>query len=476
MMSDRYTPSPVKTTVEPLEGNKVKLSVEVDEAEFEVALDDAFRRLAREVRIPGFRPGKAPRRVLEARLGPLVARDEALRGALPDYYDQAVREHDVDVIAAPDIDITAGQEAGPVSFDAVVEVRPVIEVAGYQDLRVTVSSPEPTDEEIDEQIEKLRERFSTLEAVDRAAADDDHVTIDISGSQGGEPLDGLSAEDYDYRVGLGAVVPELDENLRGAKAGDILEFDAAHPDESQDDLRFRILVKEVQQRVLPDLDDTFADEASEFATMDEWRADLAQNLRLVKTARGQMALRQATVEALAELVDVEVPDALVSAEAQNQLQELAMQAGAQGLTLEQYLAFSGKAPQDLGDELRDAAQQSARIDLALRAIAEAESIEVGDDELDAEFEEVGRRVSRSVDEVRAEFERGGQLAAVRFDLRKRGALEWLLERVEIVDDDGNPLDRSVFELPDEEPVEPEPDDPDPDDPDPDDEETAEEAP
>src|SRR2546421_8252804 len=149
----------MKSVVEPLEGNKVKLSVEVDEQEFDRALDAAFRKIAREVRIPGFRPGKAPRRLLEARIGAGVAREEALRDSLPDFYVQALKEHDVDAIAPPEIDITAGQESGPITFDAVVEVRPQVEVAGYDGLRVTIPSPAVTDGEIDRQVDRLRSQF-----------------------------------------------------------------------------------------------------------------------------------------------------------------------------------------------------------------------------------------------------------------------------------------------------------------------------
>ncbi len=157
----------MKTSVETLEGNKVRLSVEVDEDEFEAAVDSAFKRIANEIKIPGFRPGRAPRKLLEARLGTGVAREEALREALPGYYADAVRAHEVDVIAAPEIDITDGEESGPVAFDAVVEVRPQITLEGYTDLEVEIPSPVPSEEEIDAQIERLRDQFGELETVDR---------------------------------------------------------------------------------------------------------------------------------------------------------------------------------------------------------------------------------------------------------------------------------------------------------------------
>src|ERR1700704_428696 len=225
MWSPRYTHAPVKAVVEPLEGNKVKLSVEVDESEFEKDIDAAFRRIAREVRLPGFRPGKAPRRILEAKLGKDVGREEALREALPTYYYQAVKENEVDAIAAPELEITAGKEEGPVAFDAVVEVRPSVSVPGYASLRVEIPKPEATDEEIDAQIERLRQQYGELTAVDRPAIDADHVTITINGSRDGEAMPGLQADDYLYEVGTASIADELDDNLRGAKVGDILSFD-----------------------------------------------------------------------------------------------------------------------------------------------------------------------------------------------------------------------------------------------------------
>jgi trigger factor len=434
----------VKATVEPLEGNKVKLSVEVDEQEFEKAVNAAFKKIAREVRIPGFRPGKAPRKLLEARLGPDVARSQALHDSLPEYYARAVRENDVDVIAAPEIDIRDGEEAGPISFDAVVEVRPRVSVPGYASLRVTVPSPVPTDEEIDEQIDRLRAQHGELEPAGRPAVDDDFVTIDIAGSQDGETLDGLTADDYLYQVGSGRLVPELDAHLHGTKPGDIIEFDAAHPSEEGATLHFRVLVKDVKERKLPDLDDAFAAEASEFSTLAELRDSTATRIRQVKQVQAQMALRERVGQALAELVDEEVPEPLISSEMQERLNDLGMRLQAQGLTVEQWLAGTGRDEQQLVAELREAAELSAKVDLALRAVAEAQDIEATDEDLDAEYEQVASRLELDVKKVRQQFERADQVQAVRSDIRKRKSLEWLIDAVEVVDEEGQPIDRGTL--------------------------------
>ena len=436
----------MKTSVTELEDNKVKLSIEVDEQEFEAALDAAFRKIAREVRIPGFRPGKAPRKLLEARLGEGVARGEALRDAIPDYYAQAVREHDVDVIAAPEIDITDGEDAGPVAFDAVVEVRPVVTVPGYESLRVTLPRPAATDEEIDAQIDRLRRQHSELQTVERPAADGDVVTIDVTGSQGGEALSGLTAEDYSYEVGSGMIVPELDEALAGASAGDALSFDAEHPDDDEDEpLHFQVAVKDVRERVLPEANDEWAAEASEFDTLDELRADLANRMTTVRKMQAQMALRDKVGEATAELVDLEVPEPLVSSEMQQRLQDFAMRLQAQGLTLDSWLESTGQQTDQFVEELRATAIQAAKFDLALRAVADAEQIEATDEELDAEFAQVAEQLKISPEEVRRRFDDSDQVAAVRADIRRRKALDWLVERVEVVDEEGEPIDRADLE-------------------------------
>jgi trigger factor len=436
----------MKSTVEALEGNKVKLSVAIDEAEFEKEIDAAFKRIAREVRLPGFRPGKAPRKVLEARIGLEAARVEAMEHAVPSFYLQAVDEHEVDVIAQPEFDITSGQEEGPVEFDAVVEVRPKVNPGGYASLRVTIPSPEVDDDEIDLRIERLRENYATLEEVERPAQTGDNVTIDIAGSRDGEELDGLVAEDYLYEVGAGSIVPELDDNLAGAKVGDVLEFTADHPVPDEDPVDFRVEVKAIKEKVLPELTDEWAAEASEFETLDELRADLVKRTGMVKKIQARMAIGQKTAEALADLVEEEVPESLVGQEMQNRLQDLAMRLDAQGIGLDQYLATSGQDQEAFVAELRETAAQGVKVDLALRAVAEAEGIEVSDEDLEAEFEAVAARVGQKVNQVRKQLERNGQVPAVRSDLRTRKALEWLTESVELVDEGGKTIDRAALEV------------------------------
>jgi trigger factor len=387
--------------------------------------------------------------VLEAQLGSGFAREEALRHTLPEYYAQAVRDHEVDVIAAPEIDITAGEEHGPVVFDAVVEVRPELPVSGHGDLTVTIPSPVVSDEEVDAQIERLRQNFAELEVVDRPAKDGDNVTIDIAGWEDDEPVSGLTADDYLYEVGAGAVVPEIDEQLRGAKVGDILEFDAEHPDPDSDaQLRLRLMVKEIKEKVLPEVDDEWANEASEFDTVEELREDLRKRAAMTRVVMAQMGLRNGAAQSAGELIaEEDVPEAMIAAEMEHRLQDLLLRLQAQGVDFEGYLAATGQEQEAVVAELREAAVLAARADLALRGIAEAEGLEVSDEDLDAELEKLAERVEQTPAEVRLALEEGDQLPAVRSDLRKRKALDWLVANVQIVDEDGNAVDRADLEVP-----------------------------
>ncbi len=435
----------MRATVEPEEGNKVRLSVEIEEAEIDEALDQVMRRLSREVRVPGFRPGKVPRRVIEARMGGAAAvRSEALREALPNFYAQAVTDTDVDPIDQPEIDITSGDDSGAVSFDAVVMVRPVVAIPGYQGLEVTVPGLEVTEAEIDEQVDRLRSTSGELVEVARPARDGDQVTIDIHGTPVGGAGSGddsdLDAEDYLYEVGSGSVVPELDEQLRGAKVGDIFVFEAS-PGAEGPTFSFRVLVKDVKELVLPDLTDEWAAEASEFETIEELRSDIADRLRQRHIAQAQMALQQRATEALVELVTEDIPDQLVAEEVRERIHDLNHRLDSQGMSLGQFLGATGRGEQEFLDELRSGALHSVKLDLALRTLVEEEGIELSDEELDEELAAMGERLEMDADKVRDQLERAGRLAAVRSDRRKAKAMRWLIDNVDLVDEEGSPVSR-----------------------------------
>ena len=452
----------VQSSVETLDDNRVKLTVELDEAEFETEIEAAFKRIAREVRVPGFRPGRAPRRLLEAQLGHQAGRAEALRSSLPDFYARAVVEHDIDVIDAPSIEITEGAESGPVCFDAVVDVRPAVAVSGYDQLSVEIPSPVVDAEEITGEIDRFRQQFAELAPVSRAAADGDHLTIDITGTLGGETIDGLTTSDYDYLLGTGAVVPEIDENLRGAVPGDILEFTAVHPDPDEDSrLRFRVLVKEVQETVLPALDNEFVSSNTEYDTVEEFRSTLEAGQSRAKTMYAASARMEAIADAVAGLVTDDVPEAMVASEIESRVASITRDLAQRGHELDDYLSTIGQPREEFEAGLRISADRSVRLDLALRAVAAAEGLEADDDTLEAELHQVVLAATRrapadegseldttaEASRLREALASAGQLSPMRSEISKRAALEWITERVELVDPDGEVIDPELLTLP-----------------------------
>ena len=450
----------MKSIVEPLDDNRVKLTVEVPEAEMEAAVDEAFKRLARQIRMPGFRPGRAPRKLLEAQLGPDAGRSEALRTSVPEYYALAVIEHDVDVIDSPEIEIIDGQESGSVSFGAVVEVRPSVSISGYEGLRIEVPNPAVDEAEIEEEIDRFLRTFAELVPVGRPAADGDHVTIDITGTVGAETIAGLTASDYDYVVGTGAVVAEIDENLRGAAVGDILEFGAEHPEPDEDrPLRFRVLVKEVSETVLPELDDELVATHTEHATAAEFLRDgIEARLKTWKVLRCRLARERALAEALAGLVAEEPPRAMVDRHIAARLDDLDERLREEGGDLS-----SVQRPwEELVEQFRPPAVQDAKLDLALRSVAAAESLEATEADVCAELEQAAAADpdgDDDADQIRARMAETGQLSSLRASLTKRAALAWVKDRVVLVDSDGEVIDPEALEFPEEDDAEEEDDDP-----------------
>ena len=432
----------MRSTSEALEGNRVKLTVEVDEEELRGAVDETFRRLQKEVSVPGFRPGKVPRRLLEVRLGAEAIRAEVIRHALPDYYAQAVEEADLDTIAAPEIDITSGENTGALAFDAVVEVRPKVSIAGYQGLVVTVPSLEPTELEIDARIDRLREQFAELNEVERPARDGDLVTVDVQGVRDGNVADGLSADDFVYEVGTGGIVDGADEALRGKKAGDIVEVDA--PQLQGGAGKLRLLVKQVREKVLPEANDEWASDASEFDTLEELREDLANRLTRLKKLEARFIVRERAIEALAELVSDEMPATLVAVEAQATRDTLARRLAERGMTIDQYLETMSQAPEELAAEFERQAVSQVRVDLALRALADAEEIVGDDQDLAARIERLASETSQDARSLATRLARTGGLEQLRSDVRNEKAVEWLTDSVDLVDEQGAPMDRTLF--------------------------------
>lgn len=433
----------MNSSLQTLDGNKVKLSVTIEESEFDRNIDQAFRKIAKEVRLPGFRAGKAPRRVLEARIGIAPAREQALSEAIPQYLAKAVRQHEVDIIATPEVEITGGQDDGPVAFDATCEVRPEITVPGYGGLRVELPSPVATDAEVDEAIAEELKRHGELVDVDRPAAVGDYVSLDLAAARDGEPVSGLNADDWSYEIGQGWVAEDFDDHLVGATAGAELTFTAT-PKGTAEPAEFTIKVSRVQELVTPELDDDWvADNLGEFDTVAEWMDSLRKNISETKLNRARNELVNRTTEALAKLTEVEAPESLVQSDLQRRVEGTVRQFQAQGINMEQFFQATGQDAGGFIESLKGQSEQAVKVDLALRAVASAEAIDANDDDIESEYERLALQVKQKVNQVRKAYEANDLVPDLKAQIRKSKALDWLLHHVEMVDADGNPIDNEL---------------------------------
>jgi trigger factor len=426
-----------------LEGNKVKLSVNIDESEFDRSIDQAFKKLAREIQLPGFRAGKAPRRVLEARIGIGPARAQALQDSIPEFLAKAVREHDVDLIATPEVEITSGEGEGPVEFDATCEVRPQITVPGYAGLRVELPSPTATEEEIEEAITAERRRYGSLTDVDRPAATGDYVVLDLEATRDGEEVTGLNTTDWSYEVGQGWVADDFDDQVVGASAGDTLRFTTV-PKGTEDEAEFVVTVNRVQELVLPEVDDDWvAENFGEFETVEEWRQSIAERISDMKLNRIRQELVGTVTEALVGLTDIEAPESMVNSDLQRRVQSTIQQLQANGISMDQWLSATGQDANAFVEGMRGQSEQAVKVDLALRAVAAAEGLDADEGDLDAEYQRIAMQVNEKPNKVRQAYERNDMVPELSAQIRKSKALDWLIHHVEMVDPDGQPIDRDL---------------------------------
>jgi len=414
----------VKSSVEVLEDNKVKVYVEVEETEFDKDIDKAFKVLAKEVNLPGFRAGKVPRKVLEARVGLGPAREQALRDAVPEYLSRAVSENDVDLIATPEVEITDGETSGPVEFEATCQIRPVITVSGYDALRVELPGVEVDDSDLA-----------------RPAASGDFVVIDMRAMRDDEEVLGLNTEDWSYEIGQGWVADDFDDKLVGATAGDVLEF-VAVPKGTEDEANFSVTVQSVQSRELPELTDEWVDEnVGEFDTVEAWTADLRQTLseRKLSTARQQAGT--SLNDAVAKLVEIEVPEPMVAADLNQRVQGTIQQFQAQGIDFEQWMQATGQDPEGFVEGMRGQSEQAVKVDLALRAIAVAENIGVTDDELEREYARMAMQHGQKAKDIRKAYEQNDAVSELIGQISKSKAFDLLVHGATYVDDTGAEIDR-----------------------------------
>ena len=421
---------------------KVRISVEASSDEIAPAVERAVKRLATEVKIPGFRKGKVPRPVLEARLGPDQLRDATIREAVPELFRQAITESDVQPITLPEIEVKSYDEGAGFTFDAVVEVRPEITLPDFTQIHVERPSAEVTDEEITEQLERLRDRFATLESVARTGRRGDYALIDLKGYQHDQAIDEASATDLLYEIGSGRFVAELDQELDGARQGDILKFNATLPETypgqfAGKEISFQVLVKEIRQKNLPALDDEFAKTASEFDTLDELRDDLRTKLGEIKRVSADAETRNRVLERVVSDSGVVVPDALLNEEMSYRLARFADQLRGAGVTVQQYLDRTGQTEEQIESDLRAQAERNVAAQLILEEVGKLEGFSASDEEVSTELAEHAKSLGRETDELRGQLESGGRMGALAADIIRRKALDSIVERADIKDEASN---------------------------------------
>ena len=369
---------------------------------------------------------------------------QALRDAVPEYLARAVREHDVDLIAQPEVEITDGQESGPVEFDATCEVRPVITVPGYAGLRVELPAVDVTDDDIREAQEVELSREASLEPVERPAETGDFLIIDMEVTRDGEEVIGLNTEDFSYELGQGWVTDDFDEQLDGASAGDTLEFEAT-PKGTGEPADFKVSVQVVQTRSLPELTDEWVDEnMGEFETIEQWTENLRESIaeRKLGTARQQAGMK--INDALGELVEIEPPEAMVTSDLNQRVQQTVQQFQAQGIDFEQWMQATGQDAESFVDGLRDQSELAVKVDLARRAVATAEGIEIDDDELEREYARMAMQYNQKAREIRRAYEQNDAVPDLIAQIRKSKAFDFLVHHCEYVDEDGNAIDRDAL--------------------------------
>ena len=432
----RYPDSTLKTQVDEVGKNKVRLTIEVPQADVDKLLGRTYRRLAREVRVPGFRPGKAPRAVIDQRLGRDFVRNEALKELLPEFYAEAVQSSDLDVVAPPSIDIKTFEDGQDLTFEAVVETRPTPELKEYSGLEANKPPSEVTDEELDEQIERLRIRFASLEVTEHPLRKGDFALIDLTTYRHDETIDELTAKEFLIELGAEMVVPELDTELEGKRKGDILKVTATLPERFGEragwQVGMQVLVKEGKARKLPALDDELAKTASEFDTLEELRGDIKRRLSEIKEAQADASLRESVMDAFVNHgVEVHLPDGMVELEVDGLVTTLAQVLKAQGASLERYMQLNDLDADALRGRFREQAERNITLRLGLDAVAAAEGLQATDEDRDKEVERLAARAERSPEEVREVLDQRKDWESVDGDILRAKALDLLVERAEI---------------------------------------------
>lgn len=425
----------MQPTVSELPGSRVSVEVEVPAADVDKAVSRAARGLAREMRMPGFRKGKAPPSLVIQRVGFAAVLDEAIREALPEWYERALLGSGIAPVGDPSVEVVSTPEAEgePLAFKFEIGVRPKAELGEYKGLEVGKAEPEPPEELVDREVERIREGFAKLEPVDRTAAEGDVLLVDFEGLLDGKAFEGGKASDYLLELGGGQLIEGFEEQLAGVSGGETRSVEVTFPDDYQaeqlagEDAVFTVEVKEVREKVLPELDDDFASEASEFDTLEELRADIGKRLAEAVGERAEQDFRVAAVDAAAAEAKLDLPDELATARATERWERVERQLASRGMQPDAYLQMQGKTREEVIAESKPEAEAELRREAVLAAIADAEEIEASEEEMVEALEHSAEHERTTPEKLLKRLQESGRDAMIRDDIRFRKAIDLVVE-------------------------------------------------
>ena len=432
-------PAAVTTTVTELPESRVRLDAQISPQELDQRIEQTARALGREMKMPGFRKGKVPTQVVIQRMGREAVLDEAIRQSLGRWYVEALGESGVSPVGDPDLTLGDLPAAGePLTLTIELGVRPLATLGAYKGVEAPKREPAAGEDQIDAELEQLRERMAKLETVEQAAASGDFVVMDYVGTLDGEPFDGGTGNDQVIELGSGRLIPGFEDQLTGASAGDERTIEVDFPgDYGAEHLagkpaQFAVSVKEVRRKLVPELDDQFASDAAGFDTLAELREDVAARIREADEQRVESEFRESVLDAVAEQATVEIPDALIDARAKELLDRMLHQLEHQGINRELYLQISGKSEEDLLADGRGDAQQSLVREAILAAVVETEDIQPSDGDILDALQSSAARENLTPEKLRSRLEKAGRLDDLIEDLAARAAVELLTEHATAV--------------------------------------------
>ena len=418
--------------VEKLEHNMAKLTVEVAAEDVEKALQAAYLKQRKQINIPGFRKGKVPRQMIEKMYGPEVFYDEAANNMIPDAYAKAYDESELDIVPQPKIEVVQMEKGKPFIFTAEVATKPEVTLGDYKGLKVDKVSTRVTQKEVDEEIEKERERNArTIEVTDRAVQDKDEVTLDFEGFVDGVAFEGGKGEDYPLTIGSGSFIPGFEEQLIGAEIDKEVEVNVTFPKEYHSeelagkDATFKCTVHTIKAKELPELDDEFASEVSECETMDAYRAEVKKNIKERKERTGKEKKENQAVDQAIENAQMDIPEAMIEFQVRQMADDFARRIQQQGLTVEQYFQFTGMTAEKMMEEMRPQAEKSIKTRLVLEAIVKAENIEVSDERVEEELTKMAEAYQMEVEKLK-EFMGENEKKQIKEDLAVQEAITLLV--------------------------------------------------